>query len=264
MITYNVKWNPKAKETIERMKKVANEVFNTDLRTKEEDWEEQFPTIHYGISGFDMTKSEQAQYFEDILPNTIVIDDNYDVLQDHDYVIMKNPTRIMLWKDAKKEQGTKYLYIKNKVEWRINYAFGKVNSIFNKNIGNEIFGKSNITQWTPETDETIRATLKDITLKIAKKVDAYNNGIPLRSFGLDIIYDINNNEYLFLELNQANSLSEKGCEFYLQAHEDFLTKKRIEEQEFLARRYKRIDDFIEALDKDEYEYLITKYLETGD
>lgn len=246
MIKMKIKldYNKRASETVERLKKVGIEKFGiewTPLLTEAE------AVLSYGLSDFNLPKDAQAVYFEDIVANTIITKENYDIIEDYRLVVMKNPTRIMLWKDAKNISGTKYLYVENKVEWRVNYSFGKVNAVINKNLKGELFGKADITKWTPEESSTAREVLINLTKEIANKLkeDGYN----LESFGIDFIKNNMTDEYLFLELNQANSLNETGCELFLKGFIEKINK---------AKRFKHIDEFYDLLDDEELEHLFSR------
>lgn len=216
--------NKKASETIKRLKEVGTRDFG--ITWTEDNYEN---VLNYGVSDFCFSKSEQAELFEDIIENTIINEeeilenDNLSFPDDYTLVVMKNPTRVMLWKDAKSIEGTKYLYIKNKEEWRINYSFGKVRSVLNKNVADNFFGKASITQWTVENNPTVREVLIKLTKDIAKEVQEISN---LKSFGLDIIKDKNSDTYYFLELNQANSLNESDCKFFLQGYMDSIKEEQ--------------------------------------
>lgn len=207
--------NSIAAETIKRLMEVGSKEYDIQWVEEYSNENEILPVINYGISDFSLSKKEQAELFEEVLPNTIIKEENYEVLNDYDVVVMKEPTRVLLWKDAKKERGTKYLYVKEKMEWRVNYAFGKIITILNKNIGTEIFGKSHLSKWSIERDIAFVDCLTKFTNDIAKIV--FNTSNDLKSFGLDIMYDLRNQEWYFLELNQANSMNEGTCRDFLDA-----------------------------------------------
>ena len=96
--------------------------------------------------------------------------------------------------------------------WRINYAYGKVFTILNKNIGSNIFGKSSLSQWTIERNPNFCRLLEAITLKIA---DIVSNCSNLKAFDIDVILDNDTGQFYFLELNQAFSMNENNCKKYL-------------------------------------------------
>jgi hypothetical protein len=240
----NIVYNNRAKETAQRILKAGKEL-DISWNTKSQDFNDTSPTLYYGISDFNLSKDEQARLFEEIIPNTILDVENYDIIKPYDLIIMKNPTRLLLWKDAKNLNGTKYLYVKNKDEWRINYSYGKVRGVFNKNIKDNVFGKADITQWSSEQNPDIREFLTCLTKEIAGVVEKYD----LRSFGLDIIRDNTTGEFLFLELNQANSLGEEQCLYFLKGYLQFLSDNK---------RFKYIDELLPLLTEEEKEYLIQK------
>jgi hypothetical protein len=235
--------NSKASDTIKLLKEVGTREYRINLVDNPT---ESDVTLNYGISNFLLSKSEQAVLFEDIISNTIIKQENYNIIDDYKIVVMKNPTRVLLWKDAKKEIGTKYLYVNNKMEWRINYAYGKIISILNKNIGTNIFGKSSLSQWSIERSDIINNELSRITYAIAERVEGMSN---LKSFGLDIIYDRDCQEFLFLELNQANSMNENTCRLFLKAYLDTIQKD--------------ITDIGYELTLEQLEKIITKFINKG-
>lgn len=241
MSEINLVYNPKATDTIQRMKDIAYNEYNIRFNEIIDDTK---LTLYYGVSDFNLSKLAQAQYFEDIIPNTLLSLENYEVISDYDLVIMKNPTRLLLWKDAKHISGSKYLYIKDKEEWRINYSYGKVRGVMNKNVGDNVFGKANISQWTPETREDIRNYLIVVTKQIAEKIE--NAGYNLKNFGLDIIRDKRTGEFLFLELNQANSLNDNQIRFFLQGYLAF------------TNNFIKIDEFLSSLSREQLDYLRQK------
>lgn len=241
--------NNKAKETIERLKNIGETKFNITWSGEEGS----DAILNYGISDFNIPKEEQALLFEEVLPNTILSPENYNILKDTDLIIMKNPTRILLWKDAKHSRGTKYLYLQDRIEWRINYSYGQVHSILNKNIDKTtLFGKADVTQWTAEENLHLREKLRNFVLSIARIVEQGSN---LKSFGVDIIFDRKSETFYFLELNQANSLGEKGCEWFLKGYLEYLENQNL---------YKRLDEIVSLLSLREKEYLSNKLLDSID
>lgn len=217
----NFVFSSKAIETAKLMKEIARDKFNinlnmyknsTDLDLRDEDK----PTIYYGFGdNFELDKDETAELINefDILPNTILKDD--EEIDDFTTILVKNPVRVMLYKDAIDTGETMYKYIKNKKEWRINYSWGKVNSILIKNLEGNIFGKQKNCNWERENNTYKREFLREITKQIAEILD-------LEHFGLDIIYDIDTNIYYFLEVNRANGLNEEGCYYFLRGYLDKL------------------------------------------
>jgi len=215
----NFVFSSKAIETAKLMKEIARNSFNlklnmykntTDIDLRDDNNE----TIYYGFGdNFDLNKDETAELIDefDILPNTIIKDD--DEIDDFDTILIKNPVRIMLYKDAKDLYETMYKFIKNKKEWRINYSWGKVNSILLKNLDGNVFGKQKNCNWLREDNRNTRDFLREITKQIADVLD-------LEHFGLDIIYDIDENIYYFLEVNRANGLNEEGCYYFLRGFMD--------------------------------------------
>lgn len=216
VINVNLVYNKKAGDTINRMIDIArnslgiifHKVLSDDGRYTINN---NYPVLRYGVGdGFNLSKSEQCELFVDIIPNTIT---NRDNLQPYDVVVVKNPTRIMLHKDVKSGL-TEYKYISNKSEWRVNYSYGVVNSVYNKNLeSNTIFGKADITQWSYETDKTVRKYLIDTTKSIALLLST--NYPLLKHFGIDIIRDNDTGTYYFLELNKAHSLNDENIMFFL-------------------------------------------------
>jgi len=223
-------YNPKASETKDRLVQVASEVYDINLlpcnnirklvplvnsvysRTG------RYPkVIKYGVDdGFNLSKSEQLVLVDDIIKNTIA---DINSLEDTSTIMLKPPTMVTTFKEFKKlpDRGSKevYNYVSNKSEWRVNYSFGVVNSIYNKNLTRDtIFGKADVTQWTYEQDRKIRGTLIKYTKAIAQRLldEGYDE---LKHFGLDIIRDNTTGEYYLLELNKAHALNEENCEFFL-------------------------------------------------
>jgi len=215
----NFVFSSKAIETAKLMKEIAQREFNISLNMYKNNSEldlcdEDKPTIYYGFGDyFDLDKDETAEMVSefDILPNTILKDT--DDIEDYDTILVKNPTRIMLYKDAKNLNETIYKYIKNKKEWRINYSWGRVNAILLKDLDNNPFGKQRNCEWVRENSNNVRTFLREITKQIAELLD-------LEHFGLDIIYDIDNGIYYFLEVNRANGLNEEGCYYFLRGFLD--------------------------------------------
>jgi hypothetical protein len=246
----NYEYNDVAGITARRLIEVAR---RRGILLLTENHEDNLPELKYGISNLSLSKSEQAKEFGKILPNTII------VMKDHDVVVMKNPTRVLLWQDAKRQNGTKYKYIKNKEEWRINYSFGRITAIQNKNIGDNIFGKADITQWTGERDSLVISNLTKITNDIAKRVHEISD---LKAFGLDIIRDKNTGQFYFLELNQANSLSERQLDCYLDGFLATLEKPKVQatftEIEIDELDKSVVDSFLELLNDNEKMYLKQK------
>ena len=120
----------------------------------------------------------------------------------------------MLYKDAKKLHTTLYKYIKNKKEWRINYSFGLINNILQKQLDGNVFGKQHNCEWIRETNKQTRKFLIDKTREIANKLKE-NGYTKLKHFGLDIIKDLDTETYYFLELNKANGLNEESAYYLL-------------------------------------------------
>ena len=214
--------NSKASKTIELLKKVSEDNGIKLLKMPQNNLIKDLPILRYGCGdGFDLTKLEQLKYFEEIISNTAIIGDDIDnnIINDYDVVIVKNPTRVCLFKDVDEDINIDddgiYKYIPDKTEWRINYSFGKVNSVFNKNLTpSTIFGKADITEWSVETNPEIRRILIDFTKKIGEKV---SKDYPLlEHFGLDIIKDNITGKYYLLELNKAHSLNAEGCQYLIQ------------------------------------------------
>lgn len=167
------------------------------------------PVIRYGIDdGFDLGKKELLLFVENIIPNTMV---SRSSLGDYETVVVKENGRtiVCLNKDAGTAQ--RYRFILNKIEWRINYSYGVVNNVLNKNLlPGEVFGKvGDESRWTSEQSSSIRRTLIDYTKRIGEKVCSR---YPLVThFGLDIIQDTSDGRFYLLELNRAHSLNEEGC-----------------------------------------------------
>jgi len=216
-----IKYNKKASETVDRLVEVARTKFGIELIKCDEirsleDCKRQHNTdkvILYGSKDdFNLSKEEQCEYFEEIIDNTLIQGEP----EDYELVIVKNPTCLMLGKDWKRLDTDEscYHYISNKNEWRINYSYGKVNSVYNKNLTpTTIFGKADITQWTYERDMEIRKYLITTVKLMAEKL---RTEYPkLEHFGIDIIQDRVSGEFYFLELNKAHSLNEENCEFFL-------------------------------------------------
>lgn len=225
--------------------------------------------LFYGAGdNLELSKGQQVKLFEDIIPNTLM--DDGDILSPTSLVVMKNPTRIMCYKDTRGIVGDKYLYISNKSEWRVNYSFGVVNNIFNKNLTpTDTFGKANLTQWTPEEDRKIRGTLIDITKKIAQRLK--DKGYNTQHFGLDIIRDETDGTYYLLELNRAHSLSAESVELFVNSMLRSISNKgvvvepistvkpasaRLEKLSKIKDKYLKMietlsDDELEALENDD-------------
>jgi hypothetical protein len=216
-----IKYNRKASETIDRLVGVARTKFGIELiKCNEEQSLEEYKRTHntdkvilFGSKDdFNLSKEEQCEYFEQFIDNTLIMGEP----DDYELVIVKNPTCLMLGKDWKRLDTDEpcYHYISNKIEWRINYSFGKVNSIYNKNLTpTTIFGKADITQWSYEQDKEIRKYLITTVKLMAEKLRIEYP--KLEHFGIDIIQDKVTGEFYFLELNKAHSLNEENCEYFL-------------------------------------------------
>jgi hypothetical protein len=205
----NIVYNGINRPTVDLLVKVGKEKFDIDFKIR--NWHKYAPTICCGKDDdFTMNKKQTLEYLKDIMYNTILTLDVTATLDKNTVVVVKNPTRIMLFRDV---IGNCYRYIVNKSEWRINISYGKVNQILNKNIRNEPFGKADLTQWTPEEDKKVRKTLIDYAKNIYTKI---NKDYPrIEHFGLDIIRNNDDNKYYLLELNRANGLNEESCEYLL-------------------------------------------------
>ena len=209
-------YNTKASETVHRMKElVKSQNINLILIKESSQIKSNIPIIYYGSGdGFNLSKEDQCVLFEDVIDNTLI--NSEEEVGDYDVVVVKNPTRIMLGKDYLNEDTDEsgYKYITNKSEWRVNYSFGKVNSVYNKNLlPNTIFGKADITHWSYETDESVRKLLIDTVKGIASIIS--EDYPKLQHFGIDIIRNNDDGTYYFLELNKAHSLNDENCQFFI-------------------------------------------------
>jgi len=175
------------------------------------------PELRYGIDSMNgVFKVEQLKLFKEIIDNTLIkSEDEWDTLSNNEPVILKNPTRLICKKDVNwfGENGEVYRFIKDKDEWRVNYSFGKVNSILNKNITNQPFGKVDLTEWTVERDAKIRSVLIYVAKRVAEVVGEQFPDV--KHFGLDIIMDRADGKMYLLELNRAHALNEEGVRFLL-------------------------------------------------
>lgn len=210
----NIVYNGINRPTVDNLVLVGKNVFDIDFNIKKRTLvyieEDTTPTIYCGkFDQFHLDKPETLEYLKDIIDNTLITD--VTTLNKNDVVVVKEPLRIMLYKDT--HDHILYKHINNKSEWRINVSYGKVNQILNKNIKNEPFGKADLTQWTPETDKEVRKILKEYAHKIYDKVHA--DYPRIEHFGLDIIRDNTDNKYYLLELNRANGLNEESCVYLL-------------------------------------------------
>lgn len=178
-------------------------------------------TIFYGDKDdWDMTKPQFLEFVADLIPNTMV---NREDLDDYDSVVTKrnSVTTISLNKDAGNSQ--RYRFVHPKQEWRVNYSYGVVNQVLNKNLTNsQIFGKvGNNSHWSVEQDSETRGYLTRLTKQIGERVA--QRFPKVRHFGLDIIKDTITNQFYMLELNRANSRNEENCkwliEHFLNHHE---------------------------------------------
>jgi hypothetical protein len=206
--------NRRCGPTITLMRQVALRDF--DLNLTAVNHVSGIPTIYCGENdGFTWTKPETLLRVEAAtgIHNTLVR--NWGTIQPTDTVFVKDPNRVGLWRDLRtgEHRSGVYKWIPQKDEWRINVSYGVVNQVLNKNIINEVFGKADATQWSPEEDKEVRKTLikmgKDIYTLIASE-------FPLvEHFGLDVIRDRTTGNYYLLEINRANGLNEESCGFLL-------------------------------------------------
>lgn len=216
MKTIRVLFHPVAIDTARMLKKVSEEKFGIRciLSNRIKEFNPDTPILYYGIGdGWNYNKKEACELFNDIIPNTIVSD--IETLEDFDTILLKEPLRIMLWKDARQINHSEvYRFIPNKDEWRVNYSFGKVNSVLRKVLGNNIFGKHKNCEWVVETDKHVRKPLIQYTKQIAQKLQELGYE-KITHFGIDFIRDRDTGTFYFLELNRANGLGEKSCELLL-------------------------------------------------
>jgi hypothetical protein len=224
-------YGPIASITAKTLMKVAEEEFNIetcDLITAEswDTWgmggperaklkKEYQYILKYGIrdetNPFSlMTKPEQAREVTNagILPNTLYSKEEIKELPFYKNIIQKNPTRIIIKRNMTPKTAV-YRYIPNKSEWRINCAFNKVNNVLRKDLMGYPLG--NAAPLHPETDPKTREEL----IKFAKDIMAL---VELQNFGLDIIRDESDGKYYFLELNQANQLTESTAYYFLRTY----------------------------------------------
>ena len=170
------------------------------------------PTLTYGFNNTEfgrMGKKAQLKYLECVIDNTLI---TAQECTPYTTVVLKNPLRIMLFKDVESQYYNEmYRFIKNKTEWRINYSYGKVNTILFKDLCGNVFGKQNNCDWFIEQRPKVRKMLIDFTKSIAER-----SGI--NNFGLDVCYDKDNEMLYLLELNQANGLNELGVKRFLKAY----------------------------------------------
>jgi hypothetical protein len=206
----NIVYNGINRPTVDNLINVGKEIFDIDFKRVLHYVDNDLPTIYCGkFDKFYLDKPQTLEYLKDIIDNTLITD--VTTLNKNDVVVLKEPLRIMLYKDT--HDHILYKYINNKSEWRINVSYNKVNQILNKNLKNEPFGKADLTQWTPEQDKKVRKILKDYAHKIYDKV--HTDYPRIEHFGLDIIRDDITNKYYLLELNRANGLNEESCIYLL-------------------------------------------------
>lgn len=212
----NIFYVSKNKPTVDLMVKVGKEKFDIEFSPVTNSFLSSYPAIYCGLNdNFDLSKDETLEFLEDVMENTMVIDGE---LGDYDLAIVKEngTTSLKLFKDIDMDNYDDisiYRYIKNKNEWRINVSYGVINQVLNKNIGSEIFGKADITQWTAETDKEVRTELIDYAKDIWALI---NEAYPkIEHFGIDIIQDKDDGTYYLLEVNRANGLNEESVEYLL-------------------------------------------------
>lgn len=237
-------YHPKATETVNLIKDIGKAEFGIDFILLPngivkngnntflfgEDNYVDLPDLRYGCDGMsELSKVDQIELLSDIVPNVLLSFDDFQDLNQNEPVILKNPTRLVCKKDVDwyDAGGEVYRFIKEKEEWRVNYSFGKVNSILNKNITNQPFGKANLTDWSVERDSGIRMVLIFLTKRIAERISSLYPDVT--HFGIDFIRDKTDNKIYFLELNRAHALNEEGVrrllKGYVEKAEDSLLGK---------------------------------------
>ncbi len=171
-------------------------------------------TIFYGAGDdYDLSKKSFLEFIADIIPNTLT---TRDALGEFDSVVIKenNRTIICLNKDGGSNQ--RYKFYPRKTEWRVNYSYGKVNNVLNKNLlVGELFGKvGDNSRWTKENNSLTRQYLTDITKQIGERV--VQRYPKVKHFGIDFIRNNDDDKFYILELNRANSRNLENCQFLLE------------------------------------------------
>lgn len=258
MALVNIVYHPKGIETVKRLKTIGEQRLGLTINLVNGEREEnpiysmgqKMFLINYGSrDGFDLNKKETLLLLENVIPNTLLSAEDLAEIKAVNPtlpLIVKNPTRLMIARDVP-IGTTAYLYVENKSEWRVNYSFGKVNNIFNKNITpTTIFGKADSTTWTVEEDKKIRGTLIRFTKAIAEIITRDYPSVT--HFGLDIIMDNSNGEFYLLELNRAHSLNDESCYLFLKGYvEQYIPELLVKEQQTNNNSSKSKDSLINEI-----------------